>query len=166
METPQQTSGLETRPWTKEEDQKLFEYIAMLAGPSRSGKSCTERWNNHLDPNVKRENFSQEEDDAIICFQSLYGNSWASIAAHLPGRTDNDVKNRWYNHLKKKIGKVYQQISQEIANSWSTSELVYPEFEDHLMSDDEIIHHSFGEITLSLGFRTDFSLTGERVQAN
>ncbi|XP_019081453.1 transcription factor MYB53-like [Vitis vinifera] len=178
METPQQTSGLETRPWTKEEDQKLFECksknrhlswpeIAMLtelersrkrcrernpdlhrpdiptlAGLSRSGKSCTERWNNHLDPNVKRENFSQEEDDAIICFQSLYGNSWESIAAHLPGRTDNDVKNRWYNHLKKKkIGK----ISQEIANSWSTSELVYPEFAgDHLMSDDEIIHHSFG----------------------
>ncbi|RVW13242.1 Transcription factor MYB30 [Vitis vinifera] len=121
---------------------KIHDDIPTLAGLSRSGKSCTERWNNHLDPNVKRENFSQEEDDAIICFQSLYGNSWESIAAHLPGRTDNDVKNRWYNHLKKKkIGK----ISQEIANSWSTSELVYPEFAaDHLMSDDEIIHHSFG----------------------
>ncbi|WKA06178.1 hypothetical protein VitviT2T_024093 [Vitis vinifera] len=96
MEISQRASGSETRPWTQEEDQKLNEWL------SRSGKSCTERWNNHLDPNVKRENFSQEEDDAIICFQSLYGNSWESIAAHLPGRTDNDVKNRWYNHLKKK----------------------------------------------------------------
>ncbi|XP_034711415.1 transcription factor MYB30-like [Vitis riparia] len=83
-------------PW------KIHDDIATLAGLSRSGKSCTERWNNHLDPTVKRENFSQEEDDAIICFQSLYGNCWASIAAHLPGRTENDVKNRLYNHLKKK----------------------------------------------------------------
>ena len=59
-------------------------------------------------------------------------------------------------------------VSQEIANSWSTSELVYPEFAgDHLMSDDEIIHHSFGgDYFWALDFRTDFSLTGERVQAN
>ncbi|XP_034711682.1 transcription factor MYB10-like [Vitis riparia] len=103
--------------WTEEEDQRLIECksrnhdqswdeIAKLAGLNRKGKSCRERWKNHLDPNVKRENFSQVEDDSIICFQSLYGNSWASIAAHLPGRTDNDVKNRWYNHLnEKKLGR-------------------------------------------------------------
>ncbi|XP_034711414.1 transcription factor MYB114-like [Vitis riparia] len=103
--------------WTKEEDQMLiecksrnpdqsWEKIAKLAGLNRTGKSCKERWKNHLGPNVKREKFSQEEDDSIICFQSLYGNSWASIAAHLPGRTDNDVKNRWYNHLnEKKLGR-------------------------------------------------------------
>ncbi|KAL6321399.1 hypothetical protein AAG906_016497 [Vitis piasezkii] len=91
--------------WTEEEDQRLIE--SKLAGLNRKGKSCRERWKNHLDPNVKREKFSQEEDDSIICFQSLYGNSWASIAAHLPGRTDNDVKNRWYNHLnEKKLGRI------------------------------------------------------------
>ncbi|XP_034711373.1 transcription factor MYB3-like [Vitis riparia] len=129
METPQQTSGLETRPWTKEEDQKLFEWksmmarpeeqrprwteeedrmlfeckgrnsdlpwpaIAKLAGLSRSGKSCRERWKNHLDPKVKRGNFSQEEDETIIRLHSSHENSWAFIATHLPGRTDNAVKN-------------------------------------------------------------------------
>ncbi|XP_034711393.1 transcription factor MYB58-like [Vitis riparia] len=107
--------------------------MATLAGLSRSGKSCTERWNNHLDPNAKRENFSQRKTTP----------SSASRRSMGIGRTDNDVKNRWYNHLKKK--KKIGRISQEIANSWSTSELVYPEFAgEYLMSDDEIIHHSFG----------------------
>ena len=71
--------------WTEEEDRMLFECksrnldlpwpnIAELAGLSRSGKSCRERWKNHLDPDVKRGKFSKGEDDSIICFQSLYGN--------------------------------------------------------------------------------------------
>ncbi|XP_034711352.1 transcription factor MYB10-like [Vitis riparia] len=124
--------------------------IAKLTELDRSGKSCRERWKYHLDPDVKIENFSQEEDDSIVCFQSLYGNSWSSIAAHLAGRTDNDVKNRWHNHLKKKqLGRSTRDqphttqlfhlnhnidpnassssiptlvsASQEIANPWSTS---------------------------------------------
>ncbi|XP_034711386.1 myb-related protein 330-like [Vitis riparia] len=74
-----------------------------LAGLSRSGKSCRERWKNHLDPNVKRENFSQEEDETIIRLHSSHGNSWAFIATHLPGRTDNALKNRWKHHLKNKL---------------------------------------------------------------
>ena len=77
---------VQKRPrWTDEEDWVLFECksrnldlswpdIAWQAGLNRTGKSCRERWKNRLDPNVKREKFSQEEDDSIICFQSLYGN--------------------------------------------------------------------------------------------
>ena len=63
METPQQTSGLETRPWTKEEDQKLFECksnrhlswpeIAMLTELERSRKRCRERWEKHLDISIE-----------------------------------------------------------------------------------------------------------------
>ncbi|XP_010662174.1 transcription factor MYB3-like [Vitis vinifera] len=139
--------------WTEVEDWVLFECktknmdlpwpdIAKLTELDRSGKNCRERWKYHLDPDVKMENFSQEEDDSIVCFQSLYGNSWSSIAAHLPGRTDNDVKNRWYNHLKKQqLGRstgdqqhidpnaspssipTLVSASQEIASTWSISGL-------------------------------------------
>ncbi|XP_034710215.1 transcription factor TT2-like [Vitis riparia] len=100
--------------WTEEEDRVLFECksrnknqpwpdIAKLAGLSRSGKSCRERWKNHLEPKVKRGNFSQEEDETIIRLHSSHGNSWAFIAKHLSGRTDNAVKNHYNHHLKDKL---------------------------------------------------------------
>ena len=71
--------------WTEVEDRVLFECktanmnlrwpdIAKLTGLGRSGKSCRERYKNHLDPLVKRGEFSKWEDDSIIHYQSLYGN--------------------------------------------------------------------------------------------
>ena len=81
--------------------------------------------------------------------------SWTSIAAHL-GRTDNDVKNRWYNHLKKKKLKkstgdqphidpnassssipTLVSASQEIASTWSTSELA--SLDSEFMPTEEVI---------------------------
>ncbi|RZS26835.1 hypothetical protein BHM03_00060247 [Ensete ventricosum] len=78
------------------------------AGLKRCGKSCRLRWLNYLRPDIKHGGFTEEED-AIIC--TLYdglGSSltvirWSVIASHLPGRTDNDVKNYWNTKLKKKL---------------------------------------------------------------
>ncbi|KNA20480.1 hypothetical protein SOVF_052010 [Spinacia oleracea] len=107
-------SGLKKGPWTPEEDKKLVDYIdrhghgswralPKLAGLNRCGKSCRLRWTNYLRPDIKRGKFSEDEEQTIINLHSVLGNKWSAIASHLPGRTDNEIKNFWNTHLKKKL---------------------------------------------------------------
>ncbi|PKA45924.1 Transcription factor RAX1 [Apostasia shenzhenica] len=63
----------------------------------------TLRWLNYLRPNIKHGEFSESEDKVICSLFSTIGSRWSIIASHLPGRTDNDIKNYWNTKLKKKI---------------------------------------------------------------
>ncbi|KAK7405952.1 hypothetical protein VNO78_07564 [Psophocarpus tetragonolobus] len=115
MRTPSSDeSCLKKGPWSPEEDKILVEYIQKhghrswralpkLAGLNRCGKSCRLRWTNYLRPDIKRGKFSHEEEQLIINLHAVLGNKWAAIASHMPGRTDNEIKNLWNTHLKKKL---------------------------------------------------------------
>ncbi|GKV08728.1 hypothetical protein SLE2022_191910 [Rubroshorea leprosula] len=109
--------GIKKGPWTPEEDILLVSYIQehgpgnWRAVPTNTGllrcsKSCRLRWTNYLRPGIKRGNFTEHEEKMIIHLQALLGNRWAAIASYLPQRTDNDIKNYWNTHLKKKLNKL------------------------------------------------------------
>ncbi|KAI4334579.1 hypothetical protein L6164_019252 [Bauhinia variegata] len=100
--------------WSPEEDDKLMNYmlnngqgcwsdVARNAGLQRCGKSCRLRWINYLRPDLKRGAFSPQEEELIIHLHSLLGNRWSQIAARLPGRTDNEIKNFWNSTIKKRL---------------------------------------------------------------
>ncbi|KAK6928168.1 SANT/Myb domain [Dillenia turbinata] len=97
--------GLKKGPWTPEEDQKLLAYIEEH-GLQRCGKSCRLRWTNYLRPDIKRGKFTLQEEQTIIQLHALLGNRWSAIATHLPKRTDNEIKNYWNTHLKKRLAKM------------------------------------------------------------
>eukprot|EP00253_Pinus_taeda_P005373 PITA_05373 len=128
-------SGVMKGPWSAEEDRKLKDYVQKhgfanwralprLAGLLRCGKSCRLRWLNYLRPDVKRGSLSPEEEQTIIRLHGLLGNRWSTIASYLPGRTDNEIKNIWNTHLKKRLtqsGSGINAVSTNPASpGWST----------------------------------------------
>mmetsp|Transcript_17332 Transcript_17332/g.48306 ORF Transcript_17332/g.48306 Transcript_17332/m.48306 type:complete len:656 (-) Transcript_17332:1903-3870(-) len=107
----ERTSGLAVkRPWSAEEDEALivavhkygttrWTVIATHLASGRVGKQCRERWNNHLCPEVKKCEWSDEEDQAILRGVAEVGTRWCEIikAPVLVGRTDNAIKNRFFS---------------------------------------------------------------------
>ncbi|XP_047313003.1 transcription factor WER-like [Impatiens glandulifera] len=131
-------SGYKKGLWMEEEDELLKQYvakygkgkwnrIAKTTDLKRCGKSCRLRWLNYLNPNVKREAFEDDEDDLIIRLHKLLGNRWSLIAGRIPGRTDNQIKNRWNTFLSKKVGTINKyrkrvKTSRQTINDISTKD--------------------------------------------
>ncbi|CAN6445324.1 unnamed protein product [Victoria cruziana] len=172
--------------WTKQEDQKLIDYIQrhgegcwrslpQAAGLLRCGKSCRLRWINYLKPDLKRGNFTEDEDDLIIKLHALLGNRWSLIAGRLPGRTDNEVKNYWNSHLRRKLLRMgidpnnhrlnrglprhYQQHNHGAAASGALSKETNPESKYTEANEKKPVgHSSSGRADLTSSSDADSSL--------
>ncbi|XP_057764556.1 transcription factor MYB14-like [Salvia miltiorrhiza] len=116
-------TGLKKGLWTAEEDQILINFITQNGHPNwralpkqagllRCGKSCRLRWMNYLRPDIRRGNFTKQEEDSIIQLHAQLGNKWSVIASRLSGRTDNEIKNVWHTYLKKRVARKYQPQPQ------------------------------------------------------
>ncbi|XP_071700325.1 transcription factor MYB32 [Rutidosis leptorrhynchoides] len=123
--------------WSPEEDEKLIRFITThgygcwsevpeKAGLQRCGKSCRLRWINYLRPDIRRGKFTPEEEKLIINLHSVVGNKWAHIASHLPGRTDNEIKNYWNSWIKKKINRKSSSTSRTTRLSTTTTSIDQP----------------------------------------
>jgi hypothetical protein len=90
--------------------------------PGRASKQVRHRFTNQIDPSLKKgEPWSAEEDAILKKFQKELGNQWTEISKRLPGRSENDVKNRWHNRkrtaAKRRVKKQKMQEADKIRSS-------------------------------------------------
>lgn len=154
-------NGIKKGEWSKEEDDKLKAYInrygiwnwrqlPKYAGLSRCGKSCRLRWKNYLQPDVRRGNFTKQEEDIIINLHNQLGKKWSIFAKNLPGRTDNEIKNYWHTHLKKRTQGQNQILPSDQVKAESSCQTIKQEIKQELSQSDHN-HHLITTPGLSQG---------------
>ncbi|XP_057462577.1 transcription factor MYB27-like [Actinidia eriantha] len=154
----QEEEKLRKGPWLEKEDERLTAIVALMgerrwdslakaSGLRRSGKSCRLRWLNYLRPNLKHDRLSTEEEKIILQLHKQWGNKWSKIAQRLPGRTDNEIKNYWRSHLRKKAQVEEQGYCESLRNN-AKQDLLVPKCDTISLSSSDGDSKSDGDTSL------------------
>ena len=128
-----QNQALNKGPWTEKEDQLLNSWVSKYGAcnwtkcsefiKGRSGKQCREHWNNALDPQLTKGQWTPEEDLLIMIFYKKYGGSWKRIIPIFQKRTENSIKNRFFSQLRKIASKSQQAGKKEYSTKFGLDTL-------------------------------------------
>lgn len=110
----------------------LLKYFVMIFGDhnwievashmiDRSPRQCRERYCTYLMPTLNNRPWTKQEDDLLISLVEKYSRKWVVIAKHFQGRSDSNVKNRWYTHLRKGRRNRKQEVKPVTAQSRTSS---------------------------------------------
>ena len=98
-------------PWTPYEDEQLIKYIQKFGAKNwnecsefiknRNGKQCREHWKNCLNPDIKKGEWTSEEDLLIMILYQRCNGSWRELIHYFKDRTENSIKNRFFSELRK-----------------------------------------------------------------
>lgn len=62
-----------------------------------------------------------QEERLVLELHAKWGNRWSRIARKIPGRTDNEIKNYWRTHMRKKAQEQRKKASISPSSSFSNS---------------------------------------------
>ena len=111
--------------FSKEEDEIVKEFYIVNKGinwsqfseklPGRTERQCKERFSNYLDPSLTNSEWKLEEDLNLYNQVTTIGMKWALLCTYFPGRSANNIKNRWYRHIIKKLS-FFENYNQNTKN--------------------------------------------------
>ena len=146
--------------WRTTEDEKVLNLIDKFGEKwtviskvlgNRTGKQVRDRYNNYLRADVNNSKFTTQEDALLLEILAELGPKWAQIAERIPGRRENQVKNRYYGHLKKAVKSGDLLSSEPEPNSKA--------FVEHETSERESRFSEITEVSINIA---SYSLEEER----
>ena len=109
--------------WSEAEDELLYSWQRRIGNkwsevarhiPGKTGQQCAQRWRHKVNPDIRRDKWTAEEDSLLVRLVHQFGNRWALISRNVPGRTDQQCMGRWKRHLDPNIKRAGWSLEEDI----------------------------------------------------
>lgn len=97
---------LKVGAWNQEEDDlicrlrrgRIMTFVDIAKQmPGRRAESIRDRYQQVLDPNLRKDLWTDAEKAMLFALVNNLGHKWKAIVSHFPGRSEASCRNTWYN---------------------------------------------------------------------